>query len=270
MSAAKQIALAVSPRSSSPPSLGSPAAAGYTDTTPRRPTTSACAASSAHAPRGARVRRQLGRVHRLLNETEAANALPRAELGRMNAEGAAAAAAAAPAVGAPRARAPSPSTPPRCPRGCTRHGNCNGLTGECACPLTHRGPACDEPTMPACATGVDDGTINLSWLVSEAFWYGLRDIRSDGTDGRRQAPNSRWVGVVPCACVLQAIAVFSMQAAPAAARWPPIIGHTELALQRLACVDTTLSAGECGRPARAGAARTRASWRGRTCPRSCG
>ena len=180
------------------------------------------------------VRRQLGRVHRLLNETEAANARLRAELGRMSAEGAAAAAAAAadaadaaaPAGGAPRALAPpSPSTPPRCPRGCTRHGNCNGLTGECACPLTHRGPACDEPTMPACATGVDDGTINLSWLVSEAFWYGLRDIRSDGTDGRRQAPNSRWVGVVPCACVLQAIAVFSMQAAPAAVSAPPCHRH---------------------------------------------
>ena len=36
-----------------------------------------------------------------------------------------------------------------CPRGCTLHGNCDEITGECACPFTHGGPACDEPRMPA-------------------------------------------------------------------------------------------------------------------------
>ena len=57
-----------------------------------------------------------------------------------------------------------------CPEGCERHGNCNALTGECSCSLTHRGTACEVPTMPACELDSEGHVINLSLLASESFW----------------------------------------------------------------------------------------------------
>ena len=48
-----------------------------------------------------------------------------------------------------------------CPSSCENHGNCNALTGECNCPLTHRGTACDKPTMPACEIDSSGRVINL-------------------------------------------------------------------------------------------------------------
>ena len=48
-----------------------------------------------------------------------------------------------------------------CPPTCENHGNCNELTGECNCPLTHRGAACDKPTMPACEIDSSGRVINL-------------------------------------------------------------------------------------------------------------
>ena len=104
-----------------------------------------------------------------------------------------------------------------CSPGCTQHGNCNQLTGECMCGLTHTGPSCSAPTMPACALppgelgepdtphrlvaharcddllpstdaeGADAGdVINLSGMASEAFWSSLRDIGVH--DPRRKQP----------------------------------------------------------------------------------
>ena len=57
----------------------------------------------------------------------------------------------------------------------------------------------------------------------------LRDVRVG--EERRTKPLHRWVGPVPCACVRQAIAVFSLQNTPSPAEWPEYIGHLELALQ---------------------------------------
>ena len=61
-----------------------------------------------------------------------------------------------------------------CPEGCERHGNCNALTGECSCSLTHRGTACEVPTMPACELDSEGHVINLSLLASESFWCAAR------------------------------------------------------------------------------------------------
>ena len=63
-----------------------------------------------------------------------------------------------------------PSAARSCPDGCERHGNCNALTGECSCSLTHRGAACEAPTMPACELDAEGHVINLSLLASESFW----------------------------------------------------------------------------------------------------
>ena len=67
-----------------------------------------------------------------------------------------------------------PSAARSCPDGCERHGNCNALTGECSCSLTHRGAACEVPTMPACELDSDGHVINLSLLASESFWCAAR------------------------------------------------------------------------------------------------
>ena len=138
----------------------------------------------------------------------------------------AAAAAAPPTSSAapPAAGLPLPLPTRACPEGCTEHGNCNELTGECTCGLTRRGPACQEPTMPACmlggrgagapsaSPGGVDEVINLSFLVAESFWGGLRDVRTD--DPRRKKVAHRWVGMVTCDCVEQAAGPFPDAHAP--------------------------------------------------------
>lgn len=57
----------------------------------------------------------------------------------------------------PPADGPAPAGNRGCPAGCTEHGNCNELTGQCTCGLTRTGVACQEPTMPACSLEAADG-----------------------------------------------------------------------------------------------------------------
>eukprot|EP00967_Tisochrysis_lutea_P084428 scaffold117993_cov34-Tisochrysis_lutea.AAC.3 len=120
---------------------------------------------------------------------------------------------------------------PRCADGCTSYGNCNELTGECTCGLSRSGANCAMPTMPACSLqagpgapregwtrgrsgarrafgdgtledgGSLDDVINLSYLASENFWGGLRDVTEK--DPRRKSIRHRWVGMVTCDCVEQ-------------------------------------------------------------------
>ena len=129
-----------------------------------------------------------------------------------------------------------------CPVGCTAHGNCNELSGECACPLTHGGAACDEPRMPACELGDDVEAINLSFLTSEAAWQQLRDVQR--FDVRRASPPHLWLGLVSCACVLQAVSVFSLSSGPMAHSWPKYIEHPFLSMQRAVCVDSDATVGQ--------------------------
>ena len=109
---------------------------------------------------------------------------------------------------------------------------------DCATrPDTAAGPA------DSGGTARDEEVVNLSGMASEGFWYGMRDVRAKG-DARRTAPPHRWVGMVTCRCVRQAVAVYSLQRSPEPATWPPYIGHTEIALQRAVCVDEPLSVAE--------------------------
>ena len=124
-----------------------------------------------------------------------------------------------------------------CAAGCTRHGNCDAVTGECACPFTHGGKACDEPRMPACALDEHE-TLNLSFLASEDAWRALRDVSAvPGEDARRTAPPVLWLGPVTCECVLQAVSTLSLQASPMPPVWPAYIEHPFLSLQRVPCID---------------------------------
>lgn len=86
-----------------------------------------------------------------------------------------------------------------------------------------------------------------SLLTSESFWWLLRDVRVD--EERRKKPLHRWIGPVPCMCVRQAVAVFSLQNTPSPAAWPDYIGHLELALQRVLCADTRKTVGALWREA---------------------
>ena len=130
----------------------------------------------------------------------------------------------------------------RCPENCTLHGNCDERTGQCACPFTHSGDDCTRPRMPACEL-VEGEPINLSFLVSEKAWSRLRDVALDG-DRRRSHPPFRWLGVLPCTCVLQAAAAFSLQSSPMAPAWPAFIERPFLSMQRVVCIDTRRSVRE--------------------------
>jgi len=182
------------------------------------------------------VRTQAGAVDALLRESrEVGTEVEMALRDQARARESAAAAAAPPTSSAapPAAGLPLPLPTRACPEGCTEHGNCNELTGECTCGLTRRGPACQEPTMPACmlggrgagapsaSPGGVDEVINLSFLVAESFWGGLRDVRTD--DPRRKKVAHRWVGMVTCDCVEQAAGPFPDAHAPQThtLRWVP-------------------------------------------------
>ena len=106
------------------------------------------------------VRSQVGSLKKLVARTQAASLALKE---RIRAESSAAAAGAGGGV-------IEPSPPRHCPEGCEKHGNCNALTGECSCSLTHRGAACELPTMPACELDSAGHVINLSLLASESFW----------------------------------------------------------------------------------------------------
>ena len=156
------------------------------------------------------------------------------------------------------ATAPALSSAKACPAGCTKHGNCDAVTGTCSCPPTHEGAACNVPTMPDCATtsgasasgadSADDGFVNLSGMASEQFWWMMRDVKpKPEEEPRRRNPPYRWVGLVTCSCVRQALAVYSLQRSPEPAAWPRYIGHMEIALQRAVCVDAAASLLPLGR-----------------------
>ena len=168
------------------------------------------------------------------------------------------------------------------PRGCRVTATATGSPAKCAARCTwpragvRRAGRVHRRAPPASTTA----PINLSRLVSEAFWYGR--ARHPQRPHRRAAAARRTAGgsascraraccrpiarlprcrrrrrrMCPPGATATAVGrgSHSRWAAPPPqppltflvlqARWPPIIGHTELALQRLACVDTQLSAGE--------------------------
>ena len=83
-------------------------------------------------------------------------------------------------------------------------------------------------TAPRVAPGGRCATLTLTLTLALTRWQ-LRDVRVG--EERRTKPLHRWVGPVPCACVREAVAVFSLQNTPSPAEWPEHIGHLELAMQ---------------------------------------
>ena len=120
-----------------------------------------------------------------------------------------------------------PSAARSCPDGCERHGNCNALTGECSCSLTHRGAACEVPTMPACELDSDGHVINLSLLASESFWCAARAMWA-----HRAAAWARRVATYAHDCGYRLVCVWLQVAAARRAAWrgaahqaaPPLAG----------------------------------------------
>lgn len=111
----------------------------------------------------------------------------------------------------------------RCPLDCSGVGTCDEVTGQCACPLTRAGPSCAQRTLPACevvgsAGGGDAGgesvnTINLSLLATQPFWNGVPNLASG------KEPPVRYLGPLPCACLLQAVAALAGAHTGAFAPW---------------------------------------------------
>ncbi|KAJ1625124.1 hypothetical protein T492DRAFT_844224 [Pavlovales sp. CCMP2436] len=95
----------------------------------------------------------------------------------------------------------SPAALLQCPGRCSGVGTCDEVRGVCACPPTRSGPACAERTMPACEAG--EGSINLSVLGTQLFWDRVPSLASG------KEPPVRWLGPLPCACVLQAMGALS-------------------------------------------------------------
>lgn len=120
----------------------------------------------------------------------------------------------------------------RCPAGCSGRGTCDELRGVCACPPAWRGEGCERAALPACEapagaaaggggrTGAAAGEpVNLSGLSAAVMWspneapndkegyavaYGEQLWPAEG-----RHPAMRWLGALPCACVLQAAQLFS-------------------------------------------------------------
>ncbi|KAG2485164.1 hypothetical protein HYH03_016054 [Edaphochlamys debaryana] len=53
-----------------------------------------------------------------------------------------------------------------CDPGCSKHGNCNGETGQCDCPFGLTGPTCTERLLPACHPSA-----NASAIPAYGFWF---------------------------------------------------------------------------------------------------
>eukprot|EP00965_Chrysotila_dentata_P020482 678736-Pleurochrysis_carterae.AAC.3 len=52
--------------------------------------------------------------------------------------------------GMPSLQAAHDAMPRDCQHGCSLHGTCNLLSGECSCPISRIGPACEQLAMPDC------------------------------------------------------------------------------------------------------------------------
>ena len=83
--------------------------------------------------------------------------------------------------------------------------------------------------------GADDETLNLSWLASSEFWQAMHWVTNNGQDKRRSSPPFRWVGVVPCDCVVQAVQLFSLRASPQRVAQPQQPCATLPPVSRLPC-----------------------------------
>ena len=69
-----------------------------------------------------------------------------------------------------------------CPVGCTTHGVCDPIVGQCMCPLTRTGASCSELALPACA--VHGQPLRPTFLLHRGW--------------ERQLSRDEWVGPLTC------------------------------------------------------------------------
>ena len=84
-------------------------------------------------------------------------------------------------------------------------GTCNLVTGECSCPITHSGPNCEQPLLPACTA--------FAATLRPMFW--LHRVTREAWRRHKQplAPSS--IGALPCECIQQMLRL----AAPYRSKW---------------------------------------------------
>ena len=90
--------------------------------------------------------------------------------------------------------------------------------------------------MPSCMLA-DGLVLNPSRLTADSFWHGSQ-VTLPRADGTRAAPRHRWIGAVPCACILEALELFSLERSPSPAEWPSLVVHPQISMQRVVCLDT--------------------------------
>ena len=76
-----------------------------------------------------------------------------------------------------------------CPVGCTTHGVCDPVVGQCMCPLTRTGASCSELALPACA--VRGQPLRPTFLLHRGW--------------ERQLFRDEWVGPLTCSCIKQMV-----------------------------------------------------------------
>ena len=72
-------------------------------------------------------------------------------------------------------------------------GTCNLVTGECSCPITHSGPDCEQPLLPACTS--------LGVTLRPMFW--LHRVTREGWRRHKQPVAPSAMGALPCECIQQ-------------------------------------------------------------------
>ena len=76
-----------------------------------------------------------------------------------------------------------------CPVGCTTHGVCDPVVGQCMCPLTRTGTSCSELALPACA--VRGQPLRPTFLLHR-HW-------------ERHLFRDEWLGPLTCSCIEQMV-----------------------------------------------------------------
>ena len=77
--------------------------------------------------------------------------------------------------------------PLACPVGCTTHGVCDPVVGQCMCPLTRTGASCSELALPACA--VHGQPLRPTFLLHHGW--------------ERRLFRDEWMGPLTCSCIEQ-------------------------------------------------------------------
>ncbi|KAG2488215.1 hypothetical protein HYH03_013209 [Edaphochlamys debaryana] len=97
------------------------------------------------------------------------------------------------------ARSPFREETKTCHPECSRHGNCNGETGQCDCPFGLTGPTCTQRLLPACHPSTNDSTTpfhGAAYPKNCACYRQLRALPGACPDVKFEDPGGR--DFLPC------------------------------------------------------------------------